>query len=173
MVNLTGLMPVIAAWDGKKTKSERKEDGLPIHAGVDETSMVLALRPDLVNPAYKTAQPFSGEKMEDLIRIAQGKDWLDYFGSPRLARPEQYANGWQVALNEAVSLALKILGGFDERQILRFGDEMQKSAPDVALDIASLKREDRIGSKQEAWLKKKKLKSRVTLRLTTASSRPQ
>lgn len=158
MVNLVGLMPVIAAWDGKKTESERKEDGLPIHAGMDETSMVLALRPDLVNPAYKIAQPFSGEKIEDLIRIAKGKDWLGYFGSPRLARPEQYANGWQVALSEAVSIALKILDGLDERQIPRFSDEMQKSAPDVALDEASLRHEDRIRSKQEAWLKKKRLK---------------
>jgi creatinine amidohydrolase/Fe(II)-dependent formamide hydrolase-like protein len=158
MVNLVGLMPVIAAWDGKKTGSERKEDGLPIHAGMDETSMVLALRPDLVNPAYKTAQRFSGEKMEDLIRIAQGRDWLGYFGSPRLARPEQYANGWQMALNEAVSIALKILDGFDERQIPRFGDEMKKSAQDVALDRASLRHEGEIRSKQEAWLKKRKLK---------------
>ncbi|MBA2703552.1 MAG: creatininase family protein [Blastocatellia bacterium] len=158
MVNLTGLMPVIAAWDGKKTESERKEDGLPIHAGMDETSMMLALRPDLVNPAYKTAQPFSDEKMEDLIRIAQGRDWLGYFGSPRLARPEQYANGWQRALNEAVSIALKILNGFDERQIPRFGDEMKKSTPDVALDRASLIHEAEITQKQQAWLKKRRLK---------------
>lgn len=158
MVNLTGLMPVIAAWDGKKTESERKEDGLPIHAGMDETSMMLALRPDLVSPAYKTAQPFSGEKMEDLISIAQKKDWLGYFGSPRLARSEQYANGWQIALNEAISIALKILNGFDDRQIPRFGDEMQKSAIDVALDRASLKHEDEIRNKQETWLKKKRLK---------------
>ncbi|MGH9902556.1 MAG: creatininase family protein [Pyrinomonadaceae bacterium] len=158
MVNLVGLMPVIAAWDGKKTESERKEDGLPMHAGMDETSMVLALRPGLVNPAYRTARQFSAEKMEDLIRIAQGKDWLGYFGSPRLARPEQYANGWQRALDEAVSIALKILDGFDERQIPRFGDEMRKSAPDVALDRASLRHEDVVRSRQEAWLKKKRLR---------------
>ncbi len=158
MVNLVGLMPVIAAWDGKKTENERKADGLPIHAGMDETSMVLALRPDLVDPAYKTAQPFSGEKMEDLIRIARGKDWPGYFGSPRLARPEQYANGWQTALNEAVTIALKILDGFDQRQIPRFSEEMQKSAPDVALDRASLRHEDTIRANQEAWLKRKRIK---------------
>jgi hypothetical protein len=151
-------MPVIAAWDGKKTESERKEDGLPIHAGMDETSMMLALRPDLVNPAYKTARAFSGKRKEDLIRIAQGKDWLGYFGSSRLARAEQYANGWQTAMTEAVTIGLKILGGFDERQIPRLGDEMQKRAPDVALDRASLNHEDAIRSKQEDWLKKKKLR---------------
>lgn len=157
MVNLAGLMPVIAAWDGKKTQKERKEDGLPIHSGMDETSMLLALRPDLVSPTYKTARPFSGETMEDLIRIARGEDWPGYFGSPRLARPQQYANGWHLALNEAVTVALKILDGFDEKQIPRFGDEIQKSEPDVLLDRASIKHEEEIRSKQEAWLKKKGL----------------
>lgn len=97
MVNLTGLMPVVAAWDGQKTAAERREDGLPIHAGMDETSMMLAVRPALVNPAYKTAKPFAADKMEDLIKIAAAPDWLGYFGSPRLARREKYALGWQRA----------------------------------------------------------------------------
>jgi hypothetical protein len=47
-------------------------------------------------------------------------------------------------LNEAVSTALKILDGFDEIQIPRFGDEMKKSPPDVALDRVSLRHEDEI-----------------------------
>ena len=158
MVNLTGLLPVVAAWDGKKTDAERKEDGLPIHSGMDETSMMLALRPDLVNPKYKQAKPFASDKMEDLITIAQSKNWLGYFGSPRLARRGQYANGWQIALNEAVSFGLKILNGLDERTIPRFGDEMLKSPPDVALDNASLKHEAEIERKQNEWLKKKNFK---------------
>lgn len=158
MVNLTGLLPVIAAWDGKKSEAQRKEDGLPIHAGMDETSMMLALRPDLVNPNYKSAKPFASDKMEDLITIAQSKDWPGYLGSPRLASRGQYANGWQIALNEAVNLGLKILGGLDDRTIPRFADEMQKSPPDVALDKASLNHEAEIERKQNEWLKKKKFK---------------
>lgn len=158
MVNLTGLLPVVSAWDGKKTDAERKEDGLPIHAGMDETSMMLAVRPDLVNPNYKIAKPFASDKMEDLITIAQAKDWPGYLGSPRLANRAQYANGWQISLNEAVSLGLKILSGLDDRTIPRFGDEMAKSPPDVALDEASLKREADVRQKQTEWLKKRKLK---------------
>ncbi len=158
MVNLTRLLPVVAAWDGKKTDAQRKEDGLPIHAGMDETSMMLALRPDLVNPKYKSAKPFASDKMEDLITIAQSKDWLGYFGSLRLASREHYANGWQIASNEAVNLGLKILGGLDDRTIPRFGDEMLKSPTDVALDNASLKHEAEIKIKQDEWLKKKKFK---------------
>jgi creatinine amidohydrolase len=158
MVNLTGLLPVVAAWDGRKTDAERKEDGLPIHAGMDETSMMLAIRPDLVNPKYKAAKPFARDKMEDLITIAQSKDWLGYFGSPRLASRRQYANGWQKALNEAVNFGLKILNGLDERTVPRFGDEMLKSPADVALDNISLKHEAEIEQKQNEWLKKKNYK---------------
>jgi creatinine amidohydrolase/Fe(II)-dependent formamide hydrolase-like protein len=158
MVNLTGLLPVIGAWDGKKTDAQRKEDGLPIHSGMDETSMMLALRPDLVNPKYKSAKPIASDKMEDLITIAQSKDWLGYLGSPRLASRGQYANGWQIALNEAISFGLKILDGLDDRTIPRFGDELLKSPTDVALDNASLKHEAEIKIKQDEWLKKKKFK---------------
>lgn len=158
MVNLTGLLPVVGAWDGKKSDAQRKEDGLPIHSGMDETSMMLALRPNLVNPKYKTAKPFASDKMEDLIKISQLPDWLGYFGSPRLASRAQYANGWQIALNEAVNFGLKILDGLDESTIPRFGDEMLQSPADVALDNNSLKHEAEIERKQDEWLKKKKFK---------------
>jgi creatinine amidohydrolase len=84
MVNLIGLLPVISAWDGKKTEEERKEDGLPIHAGMDETSAMLFLRPELVNPAYREAPPQASHKMEGLIRLAQHQRWPGYFGSSRL-----------------------------------------------------------------------------------------
>jgi len=157
MINLVGLMPIISAWDGKKADKERQEDGLPIHAGMDETSMMLFLRLDLVNPKYRTAKPQSGNKMEDLIRIARSEDWPGYFGSPRLASRSQYEKGWLVAKKEAISIALKILDGLDERQIVRFGDEMKKSEPDIKLDEESLKHEAEIKRKQDEWLRKKEL----------------
>lgn len=155
LVNLAGLIPVISAWDGKKSDRERQEDGLPIHAGMDETSMMLALRPDLVSPKYKTAKPQASDKMEGLIRIAQADGWPGYFGSPRLARRSQYEKGWQIAQQEAIRLALKILDGLDERQVIRFGDEMKKSELDVKLDEESLRHEAEIKRKQDEWLKKK------------------
>ena len=56
MVNLAGLLPVFSLWDGKKTEAERKEDGLVIHAGMDETSMMLVC--NTKGPLYerKTSQ---------------------------------------------------------------------------------------------------------------------
>ena len=142
------LLPVFSLWDGKKTEAERKEGGLVIHAGMDETSMILFVRPDLVDPKYKTARPQASDKMEDLTVIARSKGWPGYFGSPRLASPSKYAKGWQAASREAISIALKILDGLDERQITRLGGEMKKSAPDVMPDEASLKHEDQIKRKR-------------------------
>jgi hypothetical protein len=119
--------------------------------------MMLALQPDLVSPGYKTAQSFPGAKMEDLIQISRKPDWLGYFGAPRLASAKYYSNGWQTYLKEALNVADKILNGLDERKIIRFGEEMKKSAADVQLDKESLKNEFEIERKQQAWLKKQKL----------------
>ncbi len=157
MVNLIGLLPVIAAWDGKKTDKERKEDGLPIHAGMDETSMMLFLRADLVNPMYRAAKPQSADTMEDLIRISRTTDWPGYFGSPRLANRSRYSTGWQTASKEAIEIALEILAGSDYEKMVRFADEMKNSEPDVKLDEDSLKHEEEIRQRQEGWLKKKGL----------------
>ncbi len=158
MVNLVGLMPVISAWDGPKTDKERQEDGLPVHAGMDETSMMLFLRPDLVSPGYKSARPQSSDKMEELIRLSRSEAWPGYFGSPRLARRSQYEKGWRAAGREAIRLALRILDGLDDRQLVRFGDEMSKSEPDAKLDEESLKHEAQIWRKQQEWLTKRGLR---------------
>jgi len=52
-----------------------------LHSGMDETSGMLAVRPDLIDPKYRSAKTRAGEKMEDLVTIATSKDWPGYFGS--------------------------------------------------------------------------------------------
>ena len=158
MVNLTGLMPVMTGGPENRSDNDRKEDGIQLHSGLNETSMMLALRPDLVSSGYKNAQSFPGAKMEDLIQISRKPDWLGYFGAPRLASAKYYSSGWQTYLNEALSIADKILNGLDERKIIRFGDEMKKSVADVRLDKESLINESEIERKQVLWLKRQKLK---------------
>jgi hypothetical protein len=54
-------------------------------------------------------------------------------------------------------MTLKILDGFDERQIPRFSDEMKKSKPDVQLDENSLAHETQIHRRQDEWLKRQGL----------------
>lgn len=153
-VNLTGLLPVISAWDGEKTAAERGVDGLPIHAGLDETSMMLALHPELVRPGYVTATAATGQTMREIIAQARRPDWPGYFGAPALATVAHYTTGWQRAADAAVALALEILDGKDERKLPRFSREMAKSNLDLMLDRASLGHETRTRQRQEAWLKK-------------------
>lgn len=157
MLNLTGLMSVIAGWDGAKSEAERAEDGLPIHAGRDETSMMLHLHPNLVQPGYQHARPHAGDSMEDLVRLAQAHQWPGYFGSPRLAASQFATTGWNAAAQQAITLALQVLDGLDETTLIRFGDEMLNSPVDVRLDKASLKHEAKLKQRQDRWLKRKGL----------------
>ena len=55
MVHLAGLMPVIGALEGPKGPAAKRADGLPIHSGMDETSLLAFLAPSLVRPGFRTA----------------------------------------------------------------------------------------------------------------------
>ena len=55
---------------------------MDVHAGVGETSGILAIRPDLVPPNYKTLPSQAGRSLEEL-RTAPG--WQGYLSSPARA----------------------------------------------------------------------------------------
>ena len=59
--------------------------GLDVHAGVAETSAMLALRPDRVDPGYRKLPSLSAKTREELQAIAAAPGWQGYFSSPALA----------------------------------------------------------------------------------------
>jgi hypothetical protein len=68
--------------------SETKENGrLDIHARVQETSLMLFLRPDPVSPLYRTLASLTVNNRAYQFSIARTDGWLGYFGSPRNAAP--------------------------------------------------------------------------------------
>jgi creatinine amidohydrolase/Fe(II)-dependent formamide hydrolase-like protein len=158
MVHLLGLMP-----GGENTdpipklvnEKERREEGFSVHADLGETSGILFLRPDLVNPAYKNAPPLTGRDMNHLIQIAKERTWPGYFGSPRLARAALGAQAFKLSSVQMNELALKILDGLDYRQIPRFGDVTSKNPANAAIDRAALKHEQEVKNKQSEWLEKR------------------
>jgi creatinine amidohydrolase/Fe(II)-dependent formamide hydrolase-like protein len=160
MVHLLGLMP-----SGENTdpiprllnEKERHEEGFSVHADLGETSGMLFLRPDLVNPAYKNAPPLTGRDMNHLIQIAKEENWPGYFGSPRLARAALGAQAFKLMSAQINELALKILNGLDYRQISRFGDVTRKNPANAAIDKAALEHEQEVEKKQSEWLRKKGL----------------
>jgi creatinine amidohydrolase len=93
MLHLTGLFRADAAIqsNGKRinarhfSASELSSFGMDVHAGVSETSQMLAVRPDLVRANYKTLPSRAGRSLEELRDIATAPGWQGYLSSPASA----------------------------------------------------------------------------------------
>ena len=75
MVNLWGLMQVLGGWGSAMqgmTDAEKKSDGLSLHGGMDEHSLMLFLRPDLVAKDFREAKSVSGATYEEAFATARG-----------------------------------------------------------------------------------------------------
>jgi creatinine amidohydrolase/Fe(II)-dependent formamide hydrolase-like protein len=59
--------------------------GMDVHAGVAETSAILAVRPDLVRPLFKSLPSQAGNSLEELRQIATRPGWRGYLSSPAKA----------------------------------------------------------------------------------------
>jgi creatinine amidohydrolase len=78
MLHLTGLFRGDAAIQSNGEKinakhfspAERSSFGMDVHAGVGETSGMLAVRPDLVRSNYKTLPSRAGRSLDELRQIA-------------------------------------------------------------------------------------------------------
>ena len=93
MLHLTGLFKGDAAIQSRGEKVNTKyfsaadvaSFGMDVHAGVGETSGMLAVRPDLVRADYKTLPSRAGRSLEELRDIATAPGWQGYLSSPASA----------------------------------------------------------------------------------------
>ena len=123
MVHLFGLKPVFLCCGIEEkmfSKKEREEEGFTVHAGADEQSEILFLRPDLVPPAYREAQSLTGNNFGDLVRIAKADGWPGYFGAPRLASAAMGAQAFTLSSQKLNEVAMQILDGLDYSKIPRY-----------------------------------------------------
>lgn len=156
MTHLAGLLAVIGALDGPKSAADRHADGLPIHAGMDETSLLRYLTPTLVRAGVVTAPNQADSTMDGLIRLATRPAWPGYFGAPRLSSSTYGAILWRALADSTTRIALRILDGADPQAMSRFATEMAHSTPDVRLDAASRRAEQGRAARQQAWLRRTK-----------------
>lgn len=154
MINLGGLLPPRRRSD-TRSEEEQREDAGSSHAGASETSLILFLRPDLVGSAYKNAEPLPAPDRERHVEIAKASNWPGYWGSPRLATAAAGAARWKASSFRWADLALKILDGFDYRQMKRLGDENVLSESGGAKTFTQHNQETE--RKQQEWLKQKGL----------------
>jgi len=159
MVHLTGLVPAPRVLPQLSlTNEEQAENGLDVHAGMNETSRILFLRPDLVRPGYKTAQPQAGATWRDLVNRGAAPNWPGYFGSPRLASAARGAEILRAQAEELSNLALRILEGFDHRTLQRRAAQSLTDEGVRDWDAAAVEHGRRIQEQQDSWLRGKGLR---------------
>lgn len=165
MVHLRGLEPTpeqlsklkLAQAYPDPSAAENAEGGvMDVHAGLEETSRLMFLRPDLVNLAYRTLPPLAANNPAELFQVARTPNWPGYVGSPRLATAGYGARLQQYRSARDNALALAILDGvLDEREIPRYANFMLKDETVVKELEGATRYEAEIGRKQREWMRKK------------------
>jgi len=158
MVNLWGLLPVLGGWGGAMadmTAAEKSADGLSLHAGMDEHSLMLYLRPDLVSPDYKEAPPVSGANYAEAFSVARRPGWEGYLGAPHLATAEFGERIWRAFSEATIATSVEILDGKDPGSYPRYVTYL-KTLPEYRAWIASTNARDSVSaSRLSDWLAKR------------------
>jgi creatinine amidohydrolase/Fe(II)-dependent formamide hydrolase-like protein len=157
MVHLWGLVPVLGGWGRALvtlSDAEKKEEGVSLHAGMDETSLLLHLRPNLVSPTYKEAPVVTGHSLRESFEVAKAVDWPGYLGSPRLASARLGEAIWKSFVAAAVEHARKILDGDGPERFQRYADLLEKDPLYQGWIKEAAHHTDRLEAKQLPWLRK-------------------
>ena len=160
MINLWDLVPVISGWGnamvGAMTDAEKKEDGASLHGGMDEHSLILYLKPELVDAGYKSAPAVTGRTAQESFAAAKRPAWPGYLGSPRLATAAFGEKIWKAFSAAASEQTLKILDGTDPSTIPRYADILEKNPLYQKDWIDPAKAHDEaLEAKEREWLRRK------------------
>jgi creatinine amidohydrolase/Fe(II)-dependent formamide hydrolase-like protein len=159
MVNLWGLLPVIGGWGravAGLSDAIKREEGASFHAGMDEHSLMLHLRPELVAPGYKSAPIVTGATPQASLEIARRPDWPGYLGSPRQSSAEVGRRIWTSFASAASEHMIKILDGADPRRVPRYGDLLRKNPIFQEWIETGEARDAGRQARQQAWLAKRR-----------------
>ena len=132
--------------------------GLDVHAGASETSVILALRPELVSSSYRKLPPLSGDTREELQKIASRPGWQGYLSAPGQATAAygRAVEAWWVdGMSELVLRAVK---GEDLSRAPRAHDRID---PEVSSIIGkSLDDEQVFETRFQEWLSRRRQQPR-------------
>ena len=158
MLHVTGLFQADATIQsrGEKIKAryfsaaDLSSFGMDIHAGVSETSGILAIRPDLVRPDYKSLPSQAGRSLEELRTIASAPGWQGYLSSPAKATAAhgRAIEGWWI--DGSTDLILRAVGGENMFVHPRRPDAVPPAvAPTIEKQLAN---EAAFAARLDAWL---------------------
>ncbi|HEX8290906.1 MAG TPA: creatininase family protein [Pyrinomonadaceae bacterium] len=165
MVHLRGLLPTaeqlaklgLTPPGLNLSEAERREVGeIDEHAGFDETSRLMFLRPDLVSPVYSRLEPRTTNNPTEFFKAARVEGWPGYLSSPRLASANYGARLQQYRSARDNALALAILDGtLDERNVPRYSSMMTGDRQMMAELSASTKNELERERRQREWMRQR------------------
>lgn len=154
MVNLFGLLPV-AECCGVEEKflppAALTEEGVTVHSGADETSLLYFLRPDLLAPDFRQAVSWTSHSIPELVKNARTKGWPGYFGAPRFSDASFGAQIFAKKSAKANDTAIAILNGADPTKIPRYADTMLPLV--LRFESKMLAEEQKMAEREENWLK--------------------
>ena len=156
MINLGGLDSGsdagVEAMKAHASQAAVDEDGIGGHAGLLETSRVMAVRPDLVPPTVASAPSVTARDLPERGRLAARPDWPGYVGSPRHATSDLGQRIFEADTKQLVTIALRLLDGeADEHKIARIAARMAN--PAIAKVVEPSKQRDAaIAKRQQEWI---------------------
>ena len=128
--------------------------GLDVHAGISETSGMLAIRPDLVRSNFKSLPSRAGNSLEELRAIATAPGWQGYLSSPARATAAhgRAVEAWWI--DGATELIVRTVRGENMFEHGRIPDTIPAAvAPTLERTLAN---EAAFGDKLAAWLAQRK-----------------
>lgn len=154
MVNLWGLLPVLGGWGSAMTvmtPEQERDDGVSLHGGADEHSMMLYLAPALVSDGFRNAPTFSGANYQQSFAVARQPDWPGYIGAPRHASAALGEHIWSGFSAAAVKTTVDILNGADPSTIPRYLSYLVKNPLYQQWIQASNARDSTLADRQRSW----------------------
>jgi creatinine amidohydrolase/Fe(II)-dependent formamide hydrolase-like protein len=159
MVNLWGLLPVLSGWGsamGSLPDSAKREDGLSLHGGLDEHSMMLHLAPQLVAADYVRAPTVAGANYDSAFAVARRPGWPGYLGAPRLATAAIGKTIWAGFSSATVRTAVEVLQGKDPATYPRYMTFLRRNPLYQRWIAESERRDAELGTRQRVWLEGKR-----------------
>ena len=124
--------------------------GLDLHAGVSETSGMLAIRPNLVDPQYRKLPSRAGRTIDELRTIAGTPGWQGYLSDPAkgtAAYGRAVEAGW---IDGFTTLILRAARGENLFVHPRFPETVPPAIADITQK--ALENEATFGAALDAWL---------------------
>lgn len=154
MINLWGLLPVLSGWGSAMsamTAAEKKEDGVSLHGGADEHSLMLHLQPDLVARDYRRARSVTGATYEESFAASKQEGWPGYIGAPRLASAALGRRIWTSFSGAALKTTLEILNGADPSTYPRYLSFLVKNPLYQDWIKSAEDRDATLATQQQTW----------------------